>query len=84
MRNNRVNLQEIARRLGRLNEEIEGALLQECGNYVGFALGRRTQMPHSFLPMFLINGARVSIGIGKIVVEFFSAAISTNVCKYRS
>ena len=30
------------------------------------------------------NGARVSMGMGKIVVEFFSAAISTRVWRYRS
>lgn len=30
---------------------------------------------------FFKNGASVSIGIGKMVVEFFSAAISTSVCK---
>lgn len=30
------------------------------------------------------KGAMVSIGMGKIVVEFFSAATSTRVCRYRS
>ena len=33
------------------------------------------------LPQYLRKGAMVSIGIGKIVVEFFSAAISTRVCR---
>ena len=30
---------------------------------------------------YLRKGAMVSMGIGKIVVEFFSAAISTRVCR---
>jgi hypothetical protein len=33
------------------------------------------------LPQYLRRGAMVSIGIGKIVVEFFSAPISTRVCR---
>ena len=38
----------------------------------------------AFVLQFLRKGAMVSIGMGKIVVEFFPAAISTRVCRYRS
>lgn len=37
------------------------------------------QVASAGLVQCLKNGAMVSIGIGKIVVEFFSAAISTSV-----
>src|SRR5215469_12815198 len=39
---------------------------------------------HYFWPSPLRKEVMVSMGMGKIVVEFFSAAISTRVCKKRS
>src|ERR1043165_1155877 len=36
------------------------------------------------LPQYLRKGAMVSMGMGKIVVEFLSAEISTRVWRYRS
>jgi hypothetical protein len=45
--------------------------------------GQTTQINYGSicLPQCFKNGAIVSIGMGKMVVEFFSAAISTNVCR---
>lgn len=88
MRRNRQNHVENTELLEMLNEEIEEMLLQMCGNYAGLPTVRgRTAPPHSASYCFswdcipLRNGAMVSIGIGKMVVEFFSAATSTNVCR---
>lgn len=81
MRHDVGNMQEITQRLGRLNEEIDEGLWRKCGNYVGSSSGRMAYSPHSLAPNPLMKGASVSIGIGKIVVEFFSAAISTSVCR---
>jgi hypothetical protein len=40
MRNECGNPQEIAGRLGRLNEELVRILSHQCVNYVGSAIGR--------------------------------------------
>lgn len=71
---------EKSNRLECANEKSNKKLSHECGIYVESV----AEMPHYFDDSPLINGASVSIGIGKIVVEFFSAAISTSVCRYRS
>ncbi len=62
-------------RLECVNEKQNKKLSHECGIYVESV----AEMPHYFDNSPLIKGASVSIGIGKMVVEFFSAAISTSV-----
>lgn len=79
MRNRRCDQLEKSERLELTNEETKDELSQLCGIYVGLAPIVQAEMPHYFDKSPLINGASVSIGIGKMVVEFFSAAISTSV-----
>jgi hypothetical protein len=64
-----------------LNEEHHAMMRQRCCRCGGLAIGRTALLPHYFWPSHLKKGAMVSIGMGKIVVEFFSAAISTSVCR---
>ncbi len=75
------NHSEKAGLLERLNEEFARRVRQSCCRCVGEAVGVMARMPHPryFGPSALRNGAMVSIGMGKMVVEFFSAAISTRV-----
>ncbi len=84
MRNASCDQLEKSERLSRANEEKKEDLSHLCGIYVGLASANQAEMPHHFGSSPFMNGARVSTGIGKMVVEFFSPAISTSVCRYRS
>lgn len=81
MRTGAFDQVEKAGLLERLNEERQVMMRQRCFRCGGLALGRTALLPHYFGPSHLKKGAMVSIGMGKIVVEFFSAAISTSVCR---
>lgn len=79
MRNSACDQLEKSGQLERANEEAEDNLSQLCATYVGSASVVQLKCPTYLDSRPLMNGASVSIGIGKIVVEFFSAAISTSV-----
>jgi hypothetical protein len=81
MRAGAFDQMEKAGLLERLNEERQVMMRQRCCRCGGLAIGRTARPPHYFWPSHLKKGAMVSMGMGKIVVEFFSAAISTSVCK---
>jgi len=61
------------------NEEARERVRQPCFRCVGVAIGHGPNRHNYFWVRPFRKGAIVSMGMGKIVVEFFSAAISTSV-----
>ena len=81
MRNGPFDQAEKEGLLEKLNEERQYLMRQRCCRCGDLAIGPTVLGAHYFWPNPLRKGLIVSMGIGKIVVEFFSAAISTRVCK---
>jgi len=79
MRKEVCNLTEILGLLKCFNEEPEDGVRQPCRRCVGPAMERMVRSLIYFWVSPFKNGAMVSMGIGKMVVEFFSAATSTSV-----
>lgn len=67
---------ERGRGLGRHTQVAAQAIPRGRESIESLLLG---DLDHSFSPNFLMNGAKRSIGTGKIVVEFFSVATSVRV-----
>ena len=79
MRTADYDLMEKAELLECFNEEFLKDVRQPCCRCVGVAIDNGLVRQAYFWMSPFRNGAIVSTGIGKIVVEFFSAAISTSV-----
>ena len=61
------------------NEQVCEEVRQHCCKCVGVAMGHKPNCHIYFWVSPFRKGAIVSMGMGKIVVEFLSAAISTSV-----
>ncbi|BFU92317.1 MAG: hypothetical protein NTAFB01_35040 [Nitrospira sp.] len=75
----RSDQHEKSERLDQANEKAKGRTVTLMRHLCKIGISDQAEMPHYFGNSPFINEARVSTGIGKMVVEFFSPAISASV-----